>query len=150
MKQAFSILLLLISYSITALCGNIVYPWRATTAILKSGESFEVWFNADAGQTVNSIQLNGPYNTVSTTINIISGNWVYDPMSGNFYNNKITVILPKDTPADRYDLVLNTSTGTVTSPGGVKVVKEYKDEYYIMHISDGHLFQGGYDSDVLL
>lgn len=150
MKQTFLIILLLISFSITAWCGNIVYPWRSTTAILRGGERFEVWFNADAGQTVNFIQLNGPYNTVSTTINIISGNWVYDPMSGNTYNNKITVILAKDTPAGRYDLVLNTSTGSVTSHGGVKVVKEYKDEYYIMHISDGHLFQGGYDSDVLL
>jgi hypothetical protein len=150
MKQAFSIVLLLIGFSITAVCGNIVYPWRATAAILKSGESFEVWFNASSGQTVNSIQLNGAYNAVNTTISIISGNWVYDPMSGNTYNNKITVTIPFQTPADRYDLVLNTSTDTVTSYGGVKIVKKYKDEYYLVHMSDGHLFQGGHDSDVLL
>jgi hypothetical protein len=150
MKQAFLIVLWLIGFSITALCENIVYPWRATTAIVKSGERFEVWFNASNGQIVNSVQLNGAYNTVSTTISSISGNWVYDPMSGNTYNNKITVTIPEGTPADRYDLVLNTSSGTVTSYGGVKVVKEYKDEYYIMHISDGHLFQNGYDTDVLL
>lgn len=150
MKQAFSIILLLISFSVTAWCGTIVYPWRSTTAILRSGEQFEVWFNASEGQSVNSIQLNGPYNTVSTTIRTLSGKWVYDPMSGNTFTDKITVTVPGGTPADRYDLVLNTSTGTVTSYGGVKVVKEYKDDYYIMHISDGHLFQNGYDTDVLL
>lgn len=83
MKQAFSIVLLLIGFSITALCGNIVYPWRTTTAILKSGESFEVWFNADNGQTIHSIELNGPYNNASSSISTVAGNWVYDPMSGN-------------------------------------------------------------------
>ena len=150
MKQAFSIVLLLIGFSITALCGNIVYPWRATTAILQSGESFEVLFNADNGQNIHSIELNGPYNTVSTSIRTVTGNWVYDPMSGNTYTHKITVTVPAGIPADRYDLVLNTSTGTVTSYGGVKIVKKYNDEYYLVHMSDGHLFQGGYDSDVLL
>ena len=150
MIKSVTMLFLLICFNITAFCGNIVYPWRATTAIVKSGESFEVWFNADKGETIHSIELNGPYNTVNTSISTLAGKWVYDPMSGNTYNNKITVTIPKDTPADRYDLVLNTSTGTVISYGGVKVVKEYKDEYYIMHISDGHLFQNGYDTDVLL
>lgn len=150
MKQAFSIVLLLIGFSITAMCGNIVYPWRATSAILQSGGNFEVWFNAVKGETIHSIELNGPYNTVNTSISTVTGNWVYDPMSGNSYNNKITVTIPKDTPADRYDLVMNTSTGTVTSYGGVKIVKKYKDEYYLVHMSDGHLFQGGHDSDVLL
>lgn len=150
MKQVFSIVLLLISFSITALCGNIVYPWRATTAILKSGDSFEVWFNADNGQTIHSIELNGPYNTVSTSISTVAGNWAYDPMSGNIYTHKVTVAVPAGVPADRYDLVLNTSSGAVTSYGGVKIVKKYKDEYYLVHMSDGHLFQGGHDSDVLL
>jgi hypothetical protein len=150
MKQKFSIVLLLIGFSITALSGNIVYPWRATTAILKSGGSFEVWFNADNGQTIHSIELNGPYNIVSTSISTVAGNWIYDPMSGNSYTHKITVNVPVGIPADRYDLVLNTSTGTVTSYGGVKIVKKYKDEYYLMHMSDGHLFQSGHDSDVLL
>lgn len=142
--------LLLIWLSLTALCGNIVYPWRATTAIIQSGGSFEVWFNADSGQAIHSIELNGPYNTLSTSISTVADNWVYDPMSGNTYTHTITVAVPADTPADRYDLVLNTSTGTITSYGGVKVVKKYKDEYYLVHMSDGHLFQNGHDFDVLL
>ncbi len=129
---------------------NIVYPWRATTAIVKGGQTFEVWFNAASGQTVSSIQLKSPYITVSTTISTVNGDWTYDPLSGNKYNRKITVTVPASAPADRYDLVLVTSSGNVTSFGGVKVVTEFKTDYYVMHWSDGHLFQGGYDTNVLL
>lgn len=146
----FSILLLTISFSTCCWSQNIVYPWRATTAILKSGENFEVWFNAANLQIVNSVELKGQYNTLSTSISSINGDWVYDPMSGNKYNMKITVAVPSNTPADRYDLVLKTSLGDVTSYGGVKIVKEYKPDYYVMHMSDGHLYQSGYDTDVIL
>ena len=151
-KQFFAILffLLIFSSSTIAWGGNIVYPWRSTTAIVKSGEAFEVWFNADAGQSVNSVKLKGPYNEVNATMSIVKGNWIYDPLSGNTYNHKITVTVPAGTPADRYDLVLTTTTGDVISYGGVKVVSKFKDEYYILHISDGHLYQSGYDTDVLL
>jgi hypothetical protein len=149
MKQLLlSVFLFSISY--IAFAGNIVYPWRATTAILKDGENFEVWYNASAGQTVNSIQLKSDYLTINTSMSTLTGNWTYDPVSGNTYNNKITVTVPAGTPADRYDLLLNTSTGVETSYGGVKVVKDFKQEYYVVHISDGHLYQSGYDSDVIL
>ncbi len=151
-KQFFAFLfsLLILSSTTTAWGGNIVYPWRSTTAIVKSGAAFEVWFNADGGQSVNSVKLKGPYNEVNATMSIVKGNWIYDPLSGNTYNHKITVTVPAGTPADRYDLVLTTTTGDVISYGGVKVVTKFKDEYYILHISDGHLYQSGYDTDVLL
>jgi hypothetical protein len=134
----------------SAWSANIVRPWRSTTAIVKVGESFEVWLNADDGQAVNSVQMIGPYHTVNCTHAITSGDWEYDPLSGNRYNTKILVTVPSNAPADRYDLVLNTTGATVTSYGGVKVVKEYKTEYYIMHISDGHIYQYGYDANTLL
>lgn len=146
----FSVYILTISFSTSCWSQNIVYPWRATTAILKAGENFEVWFNAGTEQTVNSVELKGQYNAVNTTISTVNGDWTYDQMSGNKYNTKITVTVPANTPADRYDLVLKTNLGNVTSYGGVKIVQEYKSEYYLMHISDGHLFQSGYDTDVLL
>jgi len=146
MKQAIFIILFLISFTITVFCGNIVYPWRATTAIVKGGESFEVWFNADPGQTVSSAILKGRYNTVSTPVTIRTGSWVYDVTSQNSYNTKISVQVPKSAPANRYDIVLNTSTGIVESQAGVKVIKEYKSSYYILHFSDIHAFQNGYES----
>jgi hypothetical protein len=146
MKQALFTVLFLISFTLTAFCGNIVYPWRATTAIVKRGESFEVWFNADPGQTVSSAILKGRYNTVSTPVTIRKSSWVYDVTSQNSYNTKISVQVPKSAPADRYDIVLNTSTGVVESQAGVKVIKEYKSSYYILHFSDIHAFQNGYET----
>lgn len=141
-----ALLFLLISFDITAFCGKIVYPWRATTAIVKGGESFEIWFNADAGQTVCSAQLKGPYNVLETPVKIETGHWIYDVTSQNTYNTKITVKVPKRAPADRYDIVLNTSIGKVESPAGVKVIKEYKPYYYILHFSDIHAFQNGHET----
>ena len=150
MKKLLLSVFILILTSTSSWSQNIVYPWRATTAIVKSGENFEVWFNALPGQTVNSVELKGPYNAVNTTISSVSGDWVYDQMSGNKYNTKITVTVPTNSPADRYDLILKTTSGDVTSYGGVKIVKDYKSDYYLMHISDGHIYQNGYDSDAIL
>ena len=126
-------------------CGKIVRPWRATSAIVLSGESFDVWFDADSGQTVNSVVLQGPYNSVSCSKSVSAGNWEYDKLSHNTYDTKITVTVPVDAPADRYELILNTSTGQENSTGAVKVIRGYKDSYYIMHMSDAHRAQGGYD-----
>ena len=146
-----SILSLILFLSLITFSANIVYPWRATTAIVKSGESFEIWFNADVNQTFSSVQFKSEFLTINgTDLSVLSGSWTFDPVSGNKYNQKITIKVPENTPADRYDLLINTNSGVVTSYGGLKVVKEFKQEYYVTHISDGHLYQGGYDSDVIL
>ncbi len=141
-----SILFLIISLTSAIFAAKIVYPWRATTAIAKAGESFEVWFNADEGQTVKSVILQGEYNTVTTTIKIETGSWVYDVTSQNTYNTKITVKVPLKTPSDRYDIILNTSAGQDTSLAAVKVIKRYKSDYYILHFSDVHAFQSRYNT----
>jgi hypothetical protein len=130
---------------------KIVHPWRSTTAIVKAGESFDVWFVADSSShSINSVLLRGPYHTVTTTRTVMNGNWVYDPTSGNKYNRRITVTVPESAPADRYDLLLRTSTGTEIAPRAVKVIKDYKDNYYIMHMSDLHRWQGGHDTTTIL
>ena len=143
-----SFLLLLFGNNLWA--GEIVYPWRATTALVKAGDSFDVWFDADSGQTVNSVELRGPYHNVSAAKTVVTGSWVYDQTSGNKYNTRITVTVPADAPADRYDLVILTSTREVKSIAAVKVVKKIKSEYYVLHISDVHRYQGGYDEIVTL
>jgi hypothetical protein len=125
---------------------KIVYPGRSTTAIVKTGESFEVWFVADnSSQTVEAVQLRGPYTTLSATHSVEKGNWVYDPISGRSYNTRIKITVPGNAPSDRYDLILKTSAGDEVSTRAVKVIKEYKDSYYIVHMSDAHRWQGGYD-----
>jgi len=138
------VLFVAIAVSTVSWSQKIVYPWRAAAAIVKSGESFEVWFNGDTGQKVQSVMLKGPYNTITTKHSIQTGNWIYDCTSLNTFNTKITVKVPQTAQADRYDIVVNTSTGPTTSLAGVKVIKEFKDSYYILHFSDIHAFQNGY------
>lgn len=151
MKYRLSLLLLLVTAG--SLCaGQIISPWRATTAIVEAGDTFEVWFDADAaaGQVVNAVELRSPYLTVPTSRSVENGNWQYDHESGNTYNQRITVTVPIDAPADRYDLILKTSTGDEVSPAGVKVVREFKDFYYIVQLADAHRWQnvGEYPMDV--
>jgi len=145
-----SILILTFSSFSKSYGKKIIRPWRSTTAIVKTGESFEVWFDAYPNQEIESIHLSGKYNTVNCTYQIETGDWEYDPLSKNRYNTRIQVTVPVDAPANRYDLALGTSTGVELSHGGVKVVSEFKSDYYIMHMSDGHLYQHGHDTDVLL
>lgn len=45
-------------------------------------------------------------------------------------NKKIYVSVPFAMPDDRNNLVLYTNSGQVVSYGGVKVVKEFKDDCY--------------------
>ncbi|MBM4152976.1 MAG: PASTA domain-containing protein, partial [Kiritimatiellaceae bacterium] len=138
-----STIVLISSLWSTGWSAKIVYPWRATTAIVKAGETFDVLFIADSGQTINSVQLEGPYNTEKPSISQVSGSWVYDKVSGNTYNRKITVTVPASAPEDRYNLVVKTSTGDVISKSAVKVVKQYQSSYYIVHMSDGDRYLRG-------
>jgi hypothetical protein len=146
-----SILFLIISLSDIAFAGKIIYPWRATSAIVKQGETFEVWFNADAGQTVNAVELQSAFLKVNATIaNTINQTWMYDKWSENTCNTKLTVTVPANTPTDRYDLILKTSSGDEISLAAVKVIKEYKNSFYVFHISDAHRWQGTYDTNKIL
>jgi hypothetical protein len=138
--RVFLLVALMVSYN-TAWCGKIISPWRSTTAVVKQGGTFEVWFDADVGQTVSSVQLKSQYLTVNATKISTTGTWEYDFMSKNTYNTKLTVTVPANTPADRYELILNTSTGVESSTGAVKVIQDYKNEYYIAGTSCAHRWQ---------
>jgi len=137
--------MLFIGLCSTGWCGKIVYPWRATTAIVKAGEPFEVWFDADENQKVESVELVGPYSKVQARMDPVKGNWVYDNLSSNTYDTLISVMVPAGTPADRYTLLLHTTSGDEKSSGAVKVIKAFRDQYYVMQWSDAHRWQGGHD-----
>ncbi len=140
-----SITLLVFIISNPAWCGKIIYPWNATTAIVKTGESFTVLFDADPDQTTESVVLQGPYNSVSIpSFTSETGSWIYDDSSGYTYNTRISVTVPPHTPAECYDLVLKTSDGEEVSLSAVWVIREYKSEYTIFHISDTHLCDESY------
>jgi len=139
------IFLLLVSLSNRGWCGKIIYPWNATTAIVKAGEVFTVWFDAEEGENIESILLRGPYNSVSIPSDVQeTGSWIYDEESGFSYNTRISVSVPSTTPMERYDLVLNTTSGEQVSQSSVKVIREYQSEYAIFHISDTHICDESY------
>jgi uncharacterized protein YjdB len=146
MKKTFTVLLLLsIFTSTSSWCGKIIYPWRATSAIVQTGNTVDIWFIADEGETINSVQLKAAYHSINVNYTIQEGTWEYDKNSGNTYNRIITVTVPANAPADRYDIIVNTSKGNIVSTGAVKAVKDFKSEYYIIHMSDAHRWQGDYD-----
>ena len=140
-----AIFFFLIGLSPTAWCGQIVYPWNATTAVVKAGEQFTVLFDADPGQKAGSVILKGPYNEVFIpSFTVETGDWVYDESSGYSYNTRVLVTVPPKTPEERYDLVLKTSSGDEVSLSAVKVIREYKSNYSIFHISDTHICDESY------
>lgn len=149
--QIFLTLLFTICFLGHSFAGKIVYPWRSTTAIVKAGETFEVWFNADAGQTINAAELKSKYLNVAPIVTSTeTQTWVYDQWSENTCNTKLRISVPVNTPADRYDLVLKTSTGDEMSLAAVKVIKDFKTSFYVFHISDAHRWQGTYDTNKIL
>ena len=80
----FTILLLLFITN-QAWCGKIIYPWNATTAIVEAGQNFEIWHEATDGEILESVFLQGPYNTVALpSFTVEEGFWVYDDMSGKY------------------------------------------------------------------
>ncbi|MBF0429986.1 MAG: metallophosphoesterase [Fibrobacteria bacterium] len=122
------------------LCGKIIYPWRATTAIVKAGESFTVFFDAESGESIDSVVLVGPYNRITqSSLNIETGDFVYDALTSAAYNTQITVPVEASAPSELYTLILYTTKGEQFSKSAVKVVKAYKTSYTIMHMSDTHI-----------
>jgi len=95
------IFLLMIGLSTGAWCGQIIYPWNATTAIVKAGENFTIWYDADIDEAIESIALRRPYNSVSIPyINSETGSWTYDESSGATYNTRISVSVPSGSLSD--------------------------------------------------
>ena len=126
--------------SSTAWSGRIVYPWNATTAIVKAGENFTVFYHADKGESVESVELRGPYNSVILpSVDAKTGHWIYDEASRKTYNTRLSVRVPSTTPEERYDLVLHTSVGEALSRSAVKVIRTYRRDYTVFHISDTHI-----------
>lgn len=120
--------------------GRIIHPWNSTSAIVKSGGSLEILYQAAGGETVQAVELRGPYNkVVAQPLALATGSWVYDKMSGNTYNTRITATIPLQAPEELYDLVVATTAGLATSRSAVKVIKEYRRDFTFMQFSDTHL-----------
>ena len=137
---AASAVISLLVFAGSAFCGKIMYPWNAASAVVKAGESFMVYFDADTGEEVDSVGLVGPYNRITvTSVTSEKGDFIYDNLTGAAYNTRVTVPVPRTAPEELYDLVLFTSNGQELSRSAVKVVEDFPTSYTILHLSDTHI-----------
>lgn len=130
--------LLLISSDIFA--GEIIVPWRAKKEIVKQGSSFEIWFKKEPAESIVSVTLAGPFNSIPLRIKRNkTGLWYFDEFTHATYNCSLSVVVPSGTPIELYDLLVQTSSGTYTSRSAVKVIDKYLSHYYICHFTDPHV-----------
>lgn len=130
-----------------SIAGVIIVPWRAKKEIVKQGSSFEIWFKKDKTESIISVTLADPYNSVPLLIKQNNtGLWYFDDYTRATYNCSLSVEVPSGTPVELYDLIVKTSSGTFTSRSAVKVVNEFLNHYYICHFTDPHVSVSWADS----
>ncbi|WP_431291570.1 metallophosphoesterase family protein [Pedobacter sp. P26] len=120
--------------------GGIVYPFRASPAIVKTGTQFHILYNNKAQHQIDSIVLKGPYSRVLLKIDSISkGRFEYDTYTTMYTNNKIWVTVPQGRPQDMYDLMVYAAGEVEISRRSVKLVKQFSPKHSFIHITDTHI-----------
>ncbi|MGV8096181.1 MAG: metallophosphoesterase family protein [Mangrovibacterium sp.] len=120
--------------------GNIVYPWRAVPAIVKSGSNFSILFDNLYHAEVDSAVLAGPYNQVTLKIDsVVIGRFEYDPFTKLSVNNTIWASVPGNAPEELYDLFVYCGEEVHLSSKSVKVLQEFNSSHTFIHISDLHV-----------
>jgi predicted MPP superfamily phosphohydrolase len=120
--------------------GSIVYPFRASPAVVKTGTQFPILYNNKAEHRIDSVVLNGPFSRIRLNVDSISkGRFEYDSYTKLYTNNKIWVTVPADRPEDMYDLIIYSAGEVNISRRSVKLVKEFSAKHSFIHISDTHV-----------
>lgn len=136
----FSVILFLVTLPLFVFAGNIVYPWRAVSTFVKSGESFHILYNNVSSLPIDSVILVGPFNKVTLNIDSVNiGRFKYDTYTQYDVNNEIWVNVPEFTPEELYDLQIHSGGQVHLSPKSVKVVIQYNQTHSFIHISDLHI-----------
>jgi predicted MPP superfamily phosphohydrolase len=120
--------------------GSIVYPFRASPAIVKIGTQLPILYNNKAQHQIDSVILKGPYSRVRLHIDSLSkGRFEYDSYTNLYTNNKIWTSLPKTAPEDMYDLLVYSGGEIEISRRSVKVVMNFPKKHSFIHITDTHI-----------
>ncbi len=131
---------LLAARPLLVVAGNIIYPWRAVSAIVKTGAQFDIGYNNINWAKIDSVCLAGPYNKVTLGIDSVStGRFEYDSFTHLDMNNKIWVHVPVSAPEELYDLVVHSGGEIHVSPKSVKVLRQFNPSHTFIHISDPHI-----------
>ena len=119
---------------------KIIFPWRAAPHIVKQGYTFELLLKHDGSVPIDSVLLNGPYSrAVCEITSSTAGNFVYDQFTQEAANLKVRVAVPDGTPEDMYDLFVYAGDQVSVSKRSLKVVRTFKPQYTLLHISDTHV-----------
>jgi predicted MPP superfamily phosphohydrolase len=139
-KRLSTLLIILLIFPLNAFSGEIIYPWRAASAIVKSGESFNILYKNENDLPIDSVVLVGPYNRVLLHIDeVLVGRFEYDHYTKASVNQKIRVHTPQTAPEELYDLLVFNGGKESLSPRSVKVVKEFSPSHTFIHITDLHM-----------
>ena len=110
----------------------VTYPLMNRPVIRTPGEDFTIRCNAGASISNWEAQLKTPYNTVSLPI---TSEYIAETQSWT-----LTATIPADTPFELYDLYVTASNGIQDEVHhAVRIIPEYKNEFYFIHLPDTHL-----------
>jgi hypothetical protein len=121
----------------------VQYPLSMRPAITKAGDSFTIVCAADRSKGGWAAQLFTEFNRVDLVIDPH-----FDEQSGTW---QLKATVPSNTPYELYNLSVQASALDDEVAHAVKVVKEFRDSYYFVHLPDLHLpsvaWIGYYDDD---
>jgi len=119
---------------------GIVYPWRATSAIVQAGDGFCVWFYNPECSIIDSVRLIGPFTIIKAGIDSIrTARFEYDSYTHGSVNNRIWVHVPAFAPMGLYHLAVHCGEATQVSLKSVQVIDRFKPAHSFIHISDLHV-----------
>jgi predicted phosphodiesterase len=106
-------------------------------AIVERGRELEITCGAPPGSTNWSARLISPWRTSDLTL--LSGR--YDAASFRWF---LEARIPADMPAGLYDLAVTASGGVAdTAAHAVKVIDQFKGDFYFLHLTDTHIPERG-------
>ncbi len=143
-KQNFRVLMILLFISafgtLCGFAGNIVYPWRATTAIVKNETHFNILFQNTKSLPIDSVCIVSRFYSEKLKIDAVeTGRFEYDHYTNRTVNNRLSVSISVRAPEELYDLYVHCGGEVHRSPKSVKVVKDFNRSHSFIHISDLHM-----------
>jgi 3',5'-cyclic AMP phosphodiesterase CpdA len=117
----------------------IIHPVLGFPAVVVAGESLTSIVSLDdGGKTQDWVVRISTHDKVSQTYTLTDVNCDYDILSGSY---AVTGIIPPSVPREVFDLTVSSECSELSDmqPNAVRVIKECKDDYRFVHLTDLHI-----------
>ena len=117
----------------------IIHPVLGLPAVVVAGESLTSIVNSnDGGKTQDWVVRISTHDKVSQTYTLTDVKCDYDILSGSY---TVTGIIPSQAPREVFDLTISSENSGLSDiqPNCVRVIKEFKDDYRFVHLTDLHI-----------